>query len=133
MRDRDLMNLLVDFDRLRSFTDGDPALEAELLGLFVLTADRYLAGLEGALGEPGQWRAFAHSLKGAASNIGAPAVADLAAAAERAPPDPTRLGALRAAFVATRSELEAHLERTASNTLVGPLLDPTSTLSGYAE
>jgi HPt (histidine-containing phosphotransfer) domain-containing protein len=117
------MNTLVDFDRLASFTDGDPALEAELLGLFVATAEGYLAGLEGALGEPGRWRAFAHSLKGAASNIGAPAVAELAAAAERAPPDPTRLGALQAAFAATRSKLDAHLERPA----LDAAMDPTPT------
>ena len=126
------MHTLVDFDRLRSFTDGDPALEAELLGLFVMTAERYLAGLEEALDEPGQWRAFAHSLKGAASNIGAPAVADLAAEAERASPDPTRLGALRAAFAATRSSLDAHLERAAVDAATGPPPGPRSTLSGYA-
>lgn len=127
------MNTLVDFDRLRSFTDGDPALEAELLGLFAVTAEGYLTGLEEALDDPGRWRALAHSLKGAAGNIGAPAVADLAAAAERAPPDPTRLGALRRAFSATRSELDAHLERTAIQAAMAPPRDAISTLSGPAE
>jgi HPt (histidine-containing phosphotransfer) domain-containing protein len=127
------MNTLVDFDRLQSFTDGDPALEAELLGLFVLTAEGYLANLEAALAEPGRWRALAHSLKGAASNIGAPAVADLAATAERAPPDPSRLDALRATFAATRSQVDAHLERTASDAGMGLPPGQTSALSGYAE
>jgi HPt (histidine-containing phosphotransfer) domain-containing protein len=94
---------LVDFDRLASFTDGDAALEAELFDLFVATAARYLDALALAAPRTDQWRATAHSLKGAAANIGATAVAELAAKAEHAEPDPELLAALNATFAATRA------------------------------
>ena len=100
------MTILVDFDRLQSFTDGDRLLEAELSALFLATAEGYLDGLALALNDTAAWRATAHSLKGAASNIGAVAVAELAAAAERATPDAARLAALQAALATTRSSLQ---------------------------
>jgi HPt (histidine-containing phosphotransfer) domain-containing protein len=103
------MTTLVDFARLDSFSDGDRALEAELCGLFMATAARYLEELGQALGRDDRWSAVAHSLKGAAGNFGAPAMAELAAMAEREAPAPGRLAELETTFAATRRTLEQHL------------------------
>jgi HPt (histidine-containing phosphotransfer) domain-containing protein len=102
------MPTLVDFDRLASFTDGDAALEAELFDLFAATATRYLDELAQATARLDEWRATAHSLKGAASNIGAMAIAQLAAEAEHAGPDPEILAALNTTFAATRATFRQH-------------------------
>lgn len=109
------MATLLDFQRLATFTDGDPGLEAELLDLFVATAAGYLDELREAVDDTGswadlradRWQATAHSLKGAAGNIGAVAMAELAAAAEQAAPDPEMLAAIAATFAATRESVRA--------------------------
>ncbi len=106
------MSKLVDFERLRSFTDGDRRLEAELLTLFTQTAERYLAGLAAAVDDPLAWRSLAHSLKGAAGNIGAVGMAELSAAAERTPPDRAQLEALQASFAATWRDFEQNHQPT---------------------
>lgn len=97
---------LLDFQRLAAFTEGDAELEAELLELFVATAMRYLDDLTQAADHADRWQAAAHSLKGAAGNIGAVAIAELAAAAEQAAPDAATLASLQATFAATRSVVE---------------------------
>jgi HPt (histidine-containing phosphotransfer) domain-containing protein len=97
------MAILLDFQRIATFTDGDPGVEDELLGLFFETAATYLEALARAGSEPAPWQAAAHSLKGAAGNIGAVALAELAATAERAAPDANLLAALEATFAATRT------------------------------
>ena len=108
------MATLLDFQRLATFTDGDPGLEAELLELFVATAAGYLDELREAVNDTdsraGRWQATAHSLKGAAGNIGAVAMAELAAAAEQTAPDPEMLATIAATFAATR---ESVLKRAA--------------------
>gem|GEM_PF-1214279 len=123
----DAMTTLVDFDRLQSFTDGDRQLQSELTALFLTTAEGYLAGLANALDDDAGWRAGAHSLKGAAGNLGAVALAELAAAAERAPPDPARLEALRATFATTRACLDDHLGESADVADVAPTGRPGAT------
>ncbi len=100
------MATLFDIQRLASFTDGDPALEAELIELFVETANRYLGELAAAGDRADRWRTAAHSLKGAAGNIGAMAVAELAARAERAAPDAALLAELQATFALTRATVD---------------------------
>lgn len=100
------MSNIVDFDRLQSFTDGDQALETELCGLFLETAARYLDDLVQHQGDPQHWSRTAHSLKGAASNFGAVAMAELASAAERQQPDAATLNRLQAMLAATRATLE---------------------------
>ena len=129
-QDRVSMHTLVDVDRLQSFTEGDAVLEAELIALFVQTADGYFAGLERALGDPDRWQALAHSLKGAASNIGAPALAAGAAAAEHTPPDPARLDAMRATFAATCRRLLAEREHAPLEAVTGPYPERIPNLSG---
>ena len=98
---------LLDFQRLATFTDGDPGVEAELLDLFVATAGRYLDELAQAVDHADRWQVTAHSLKGAAANIGAMAMAELAAAAEHTAPDPELLAAITASFAATRATVQA--------------------------
>ncbi len=100
------MATLLDLQRLATFTDGDPGLEAELLDLFVATAAGYLDDLAEAVDHVDRWQATAHSLKGAAGNIGAEAMAALAAAAEPAAPDPAMLTTLTATLAATRATVQ---------------------------
>lgn len=103
------MPTLMDFTRLATFTDGDPALAGELAELFMRTAAGYLAELESALGRHEHWSAVAHGLKGACGNFGAVAMAELAKTAEHRLPDPAILRELEATFAATRHSLEQHL------------------------
>ena len=89
---------VIDLEHLRSFTDGDPQLEDELLTLFLSTADIYLArdGREPSRrASPGP--PPVHALKGASANLGACRVMALALAAEQRPPSAEQLAALRAA------------------------------------
>ena len=103
------MPTIVDFGRLQSFTNGDPALEAELCGLFVETATRYLDELALHQADPRDWSRTVHSLKGAAGNFGAVAVAELAKRAEHQAPDTALLAQLQAIFAETKATLERHL------------------------
>lgn len=89
--------VVVDVDHLSTFTDGDSDLEAELFDLYQNTAERYLKGMETALGQDQAWSAEAHALKGASANLGACRVAALAKAAEFEAPSPARLEVLRIA------------------------------------
>lgn len=88
----------LDLAHLRSFTDGDEALERELCELFARTAQAYVDEMARALATGREWRAPAHGLKGAAGNIGARALAALAARAERSSPDAASLAELRGAL-----------------------------------
>lgn len=83
---------IIDDERLSAFTGGDRELEAELVALYVETAQLYLARLRGALDDAAGWQRAAHALKGASANIGALVVAQLAADNEQREPS---LGALR--------------------------------------
>lgn len=83
---------IIDDGRLASFTGGDKELEAELVALYVETAQLYLTRLRGALDDVAAWQRAAHALKGASANIGALLVARLAAENEQGEPS---LGALR--------------------------------------
>ena len=99
---------ILDLDHLASFTDGDRALEDELAALYLSTAEVYLEQMREALATGESWRAPAHALKGASSNLSARRVASLALAAEHASPSAARLDPLRAgieevkAFFASR-------------------------------
>jgi HPt (histidine-containing phosphotransfer) domain-containing protein len=94
---------VIDLDHLRSFTDGDPQLENELLTLFLSTADSYLARMSQALGTGEPWAATAHALKGASANLGASRVMALALAAERTAANAEQLEALRGAIEEIRA------------------------------
>jgi HPt (histidine-containing phosphotransfer) domain-containing protein len=85
-------------------------LEAELANLFIETAGTYLDKLSTNQEDQTSWRPTIHALKGAASNIGAVALAELASTAERRTPDARLLCELRKAFNATRAAFETTLK-----------------------
>jgi HPt (histidine-containing phosphotransfer) domain-containing protein len=71
----------VDFQHLSRMTFGEPCLEAEVLALFDRQAETLLARMHGASAAAAA--AFAHTLKGSATGIGAWRVAAAAQAVER--------------------------------------------------
>lgn len=96
----------IDLAHLTSFTDGDDQLERELASLYLATAGRYLAEMRTALAAGRPWDDPAHSLKGASANLGVIEVAALAAAAEKAEPDPEPLERLHEAMARARRFFE---------------------------
>jgi CheY-like chemotaxis protein len=93
----------IDTGRFASFTQGDPQLKHELGALFVSTALGYLREMERVQREGGDWSRAAHALKGASANIGAVALASLAAKAEHTMPNATMLAQLHTAFGAAQA------------------------------
>jgi len=75
----------VDLDHLDKYTGGNFALNREILQLFDNQCQEMLVKLEALAGEASAkpWREITHSLKGAARGIGAFALADAAAEAEK--------------------------------------------------
>ncbi len=75
----------VDLSHLARYTGGESTLTAEVLELFVVQAPMLLARLDEALaqGQAKTWRETNHGLKGAARGIGAFALGDAAASAEK--------------------------------------------------
>ena len=94
---------VIDVGHLLGFTEGDLQLEGELLALFLSSAEVYLAAMSESLRAGQSWAATAHALKGASANLGARRVMTLALAAERSPPRPTQLDALRKAVDEVRA------------------------------
>jgi len=87
----------VDLDHLDKYTGGNFALNREILQLFDSQCQEMLVKLEsltGAVPDPKSWRELTHSLKGAARGVGAFALADAAAHAEKVGSD--RLTAIEA-------------------------------------
>jgi two-component system sensor histidine kinase/response regulator len=75
----------LDLERLQLVTDGESALEDELLGIFLESARETLEDLRGALEarDARLLRAHAHALKGSSQTIGAIALGELAGELER--------------------------------------------------
>lgn len=73
---------MIDLEALERNTFGSKPLRDEVLGLFKQQSIELLSFL-GETTIADQWKIAAHKLKGSALGIGAPAVAQLAAAAER--------------------------------------------------
>lgn len=103
---------LLDLDHLSRYTGGDNALEAELFGLFTTQAETCVARLETA-SEAEEWKAAAHTLKGASRGVGAMMLGEVCAAAETAPLDPQMIGEVRGAAMATLQEMRRVLEARA--------------------
>ncbi len=103
----DSLDVVVDTSRLESFTGTDPTVEAELAALFIETAQLYLGRLKTAMGDVAAWQRSAHALKGASANIGAVAVARLAAQQEQREPDLEALRCLEMEVAAVRRAFEA--------------------------
>ena len=81
----------VDLDHLNKYTGGDPGLNREILKLFEEQCSSTLAQLEALAKNNGAgsktWNDLAHTLKGAARGVGAFGLAEVAAEAEKSPPD----------------------------------------------
>lgn len=95
---------IIDTARLESFTGGDAALETELAGLFLETAQLYVARLRQSLDDAAAWQRSAHALKGASANIGAVLVARLAADEEQREPRLEALQQIEREIVAVREQ-----------------------------
>lgn len=105
-----------DINLLRRYTFEDPALERELLELFRGQLPLLVLQLAGAKGQS-EWHMAAHTLKGSARSVGAPALAELALELEqigyRENPERARLAArVEAAVKAFETSIEAYYRRS---------------------
>lgn len=82
----------IDFDHLRRYVGDDPALTAEIFGLFRNQVDLWTPQLRADLDDD-SWSMMAHSLKGTFRAIGAVGLADLCETAEELVGDGKRPGA----------------------------------------
>ena len=77
----------IDLDHLNRYTGGDRGLNGEILRLFTDQCTAQLARLEALANDNGagskSWHEVTHALKGAARGVGAFALADVAADAEK--------------------------------------------------
>lgn len=75
---------IMDWERLRLFTDGDPEEEKALIEMFMTYAEESLEILEnGSDGADEEWKKAAHKLKGSAANLGAQALSAMCFEAEQ--------------------------------------------------
>ena len=86
---------VLDREHLALYSGGDPALEAELFVLLGAQIADCTARMDQARTDD-DWRAAAHTLKGAARGVGAKALGEACAAAETAPLDAAALEAVKA-------------------------------------
>jgi len=102
----------IDFEHLSRMTLGDPALECEVLTMFVAQSARLLDKLAGLPADAG---GIAHTLKGSARAIGAFAVAEAASRLEAVLSDAGQargaLDTLRDAVAEAQGAIEAFLSR----------------------
>jgi HPt (histidine-containing phosphotransfer) domain-containing protein len=87
----------VDYQHLEAQAAGNRDVMREVLGLFVTHCEQVIGELERA-GDAKTWKQWTHTLKGSARGVGAFAVAEAAADAERHSMDKSRLEPLKAAF-----------------------------------
>jgi len=75
---------IMDWERFRMFTDGDPEEERELINIFITYAEESLEILEQSSqeGQDTEWQKAAHKLKGSAANLGAHALSHVCLEAE---------------------------------------------------
>jgi HPt (histidine-containing phosphotransfer) domain-containing protein len=103
----------IDFEHLSRMTLGDPALECEVLTMFVTQSAKLLDQLVALPPEAG---GLAHTLKGSARAIGAFAVAEAAARLETALAEQgdarSALDGLRDAVAEVQAAIEAFLDRS---------------------
>jgi HPt (histidine-containing phosphotransfer) domain-containing protein len=99
--------LAVDYDHLRSQAAGNVGVMREVLELFIVHAEQVIGELERAE-DAKAWKQWTHTLKGSARGIGAFAVAEAAADAERHSMDKGKIAPLRAAFLEARAFIGQH-------------------------
>jgi hypothetical protein len=94
----------VDFSYLEGFVGGDRAVVLEVLALFRQQASAWDPGLTEANPD---WRALAHTIKGAARGIGANPLGDLCQTAEFG--QPADLAPVRVELAATVAAIAAYM------------------------
>jgi HPt (histidine-containing phosphotransfer) domain-containing protein len=99
--------LAVDYAHLDVQAAGDKAVMREVLALFITHGEQVLVELEQAK-DAKTWKLWTHTLKGSARGIGAFAVADAAADAERHSLDKGKLVPLAQAFTEARAFIGSH-------------------------
>lgn len=92
----------VDYQHLETQAAGNRGVMREVLALFVVHSEEVIAELERA-SDAKTWKQWTHTLKGSARGVGAFALADAAADAERHSLDKSKIDPLRAAFAAARA------------------------------
>jgi len=97
----------LDLTNLRTMTGGDKALEQMLFQTFITSSTGNIREMQKAMqnGDAEGWKKNAHSLKGAAQNLGAGDLAALALKAEQGKADEAALKEVIAAFEAVRDLL----------------------------
>lgn len=100
---------VLDRDHLARYTAGDAALEAELFALLGAQIDACTTALrEAADGRDAEgWARAAHTLKGAARGVGAMALGEACAMAEKQPLDAGALNAVQDAADEARAAMMA--------------------------
>jgi HPt (histidine-containing phosphotransfer) domain-containing protein len=98
---------IVDYEHLHSQAAGDKSVMREVLKLFIEHTQQVIDELERA-GDEKTWKLWTHTLKGSARGVGAFAVADAAADAERHSLDKTKIEPLKVAFAAARTYIDGH-------------------------
>jgi len=104
----------VDLEHLDRYTGGDRAINEEVLRLFQSQCGEMTANLEAAAAgaDAKNWRLITHTLKGAARGIGADALADVAADAEKvAIADTAAVGSAVARIEARLREVQLFIAR----------------------
>jgi HPt (histidine-containing phosphotransfer) domain-containing protein len=97
----------VDYDHLSSQAAGNVGVMREVLDLFIVHTEQVIAELERAE-DAKTWKQWTHTLKGSARGIGAFAVAEAAADAERHSMDKGKIAPLKAAFSEARAFIGQH-------------------------
>ncbi len=78
-----------DFDNLKLITEGDPALELDLLETFLMTTRSYLDRLCSAhkANDRESWKHELHGMKGGCLNLGVYKLGEMCQAAQQYPPE----------------------------------------------
>jgi HPt (histidine-containing phosphotransfer) domain-containing protein len=97
----------VDYDHLRVQAADNVGVMREVLELFLTHGQQVIGELERANDEKA-WKQWTHTLKGSARGVGAFAVAEAAADAERHMLDKTKLAPLKAVFAEARAYIGRH-------------------------
>ena len=97
----------VDYDHLRIQAAEDLGVMREVLALFVTHGEQVIGELERASDQK-IWKQWTHTLKGSARGVGAFAVAEAAADAERHLLDKSKLAPLKVAFAEARTFIGLH-------------------------
>lgn len=87
---------VLDRDHLEQYTAGDAALEVELFGLLSSQIEACVSALKAAVTDD-EWRAAAHTLKGASRGVGAMELGEACAFAEERFKDAEALQAVETA------------------------------------